>query len=135
MRLEASQKRNQLHGMTPVLRDSGRAYFQSTFADQNTTPNDDDDDDGQCPPNPRPVGDQDMAQEDAPEQPASPIIQELAERLAQLHLDVPPAQPAIPVVPAIPAIPAPIPAPAQVVAGVQRSGRQRQPANKNKEYQ
>ena len=56
----------------------------------------DDDDDGQFPPTPRPVGDQDMAQEDAPERPASPIIQELAERLAQLHLDVPPVQPAIP---------------------------------------
>ena len=36
-------------------------------------PNDDDDDDGQRPPNPRPVGDQDMAQKDAPERPVSPI--------------------------------------------------------------
>ena len=89
---------------------------------------DDDNDDGQCPPNPRPVGDPNMAQEDAPKQPASPIIQELAKCLAQLHLDVPAA-------PAIPAIPAPIPAPAWVVAGVQHSGWQQQQANKNKEYQ
>ena len=97
----------------------------------------DDDDDGQHPPNPRPVGDQDIAQANVPEWPGSPIIQELAECLAQLHLDAPPAPPAIPAVPVVPAVlvipvvpvipplvpvPNPVPAPAQVIAGVWHSG-------------
>ena len=83
-----------------------------------------------------------MAQANVPERPGSPIIQELAECLAQLHLDAPPAPPALPAIPAVPMIPAVpavlvilvipspvpvpdlVPAPAQAVAGVQRSGRQ-----------
>jgi len=86
------------------------------------------------PPNPRPVGDI-----PAPVEiicPASPDIKELADRLDQLQLNPAPAPPAPHApTPELPPAPAPVTASAQIVAGVQRSGCQRQPANKNRKYQ
>ena len=99
------------------------------------------------------MGDEDIAEVNIPDRAASPMIQELADHLEQLHLNVNPtpalpapqgpvipvalAVPVIPAVPAIQAVPPPIiaPAPAPPILAAHQSNRQCQPANKNKEYQ
>jgi len=89
------------------------------------------------PSNPRPVGDIPAPVEIICL--ASPDIEELTDRLDQHCLNPAPA-PAPPPAPCAPTLelppaPAPVAAPAQIIAGVRQSGRQRQPANKNREYQ